>query len=266
MTVKQLLQKADFDAVWYHLSLRHNVQNKPIQGERLRQAYREALDEMLLLVPIAGEKFVVRCKLIEDTLAGTPDLFYSVDGINEVGEEYGLDFTPWLEWLAFDVSDESVEAYGINVVTAEVLWEMTFNGYTSKTIEEATEKLDESVKEADEAVQAGRTTPFNLDEFRAKNEADIAESNKLANELLEAPFSREFKDMVTDMIVAGFTDYERDLSPDDVLAVLMLRVAESKFEVKSNRQSLAMDLLHRILENIDYDEQSLLLEWCLGGK
>ncbi|MCG2790665.1 MAG: hypothetical protein L6305_02825 [Actinomycetia bacterium] len=74
-------------------------------------------------------------------VAKTEDCFkagkfiFDVFGITKDDENhYALEMTSWNEWLNFNVLDKSIEFYGAADVVAHALYEMTFFGYSSKTV------------------------------------------------------------------------------------------------------------------------------------
>lgn len=60
-------------------------------------------------------------------------IFYlDVDGYDPTTEEeyWAMDFVPWSQWLSAEVMQESLDKYGLEVCVGEILWEMTFYGWT----------------------------------------------------------------------------------------------------------------------------------------
>ena len=73
---------------------------------------------------------------------------------------YALDFTPWEEILAMPVKSE----YDIDKTVAQIIWEITFHGYSQKPIQK---KMSNLVKEV-ENIKAGKTKTYTCKEFFKK--------------------------------------------------------------------------------------------------
>jgi tetratricopeptide (TPR) repeat protein len=66
---------------------------------------------------------------------------------------YGLAITPWGEWLGMDVSGTAIEDYSDEEIISHCLWEMTFYGYSQKTIQKMVEGWENTEKEIQEGKQ-----------------------------------------------------------------------------------------------------------------
>src|ERR1700730_9707829 len=65
-------------------------------------------------------------------------------------EGYGLDFSPWEEWLAIGVPQSLQDTMSATEIAAHCIWDMTFYGFTQERIAETRAELDRRVKEIDE--------------------------------------------------------------------------------------------------------------------
>jgi len=105
------------------------------------EVYKSVLEELKMLEPKPCDPpitFVVA--KVEDCF-NAGEFIFDVFGIIKGDENrYALEMTSWNEWLNFDVLGKSVEVYGAADVVANALYEMTFFGYSSKTVDE---KLEE---------------------------------------------------------------------------------------------------------------------------
>lgn len=73
----------------------------------------------------------------------------SVSGYTEIDDQkWGLDFTPWAEWLGMEVHPETQDKYSPAEIVAHCLWEMTWNGFTEEQINEKKMKLMKGFEEA----------------------------------------------------------------------------------------------------------------------
>lgn len=65
-------------------------------------------------------------------------------------ETYAFEFTPWAEILGFEISPQNVEDVGAAQLASQVLWEMTFFGFSEDKVDEERKKLDKSIQEVAE--------------------------------------------------------------------------------------------------------------------
>lgn len=63
---------------------------------------------------------------------------------------YGYEFSDWSETLPVRVIPENVERIGLNEFAADILWEMSFNGFDEESQSERKEELEKSMQECDE--------------------------------------------------------------------------------------------------------------------
>lgn len=76
------------------------------------------------------------------------ELFFDVFAIQpDSREHYAVEYTSWKELLSFDVLSRSIREYGIEVVCAAILYEMTFFGMEESAVDRERKKLVESVDE-----------------------------------------------------------------------------------------------------------------------
>jgi hypothetical protein len=64
-------------------------------------------------------------------------------------ERYGLDLSPWEEWLAIRVPQWLLDKMTAAEIVAHCVWEMTFYGFTQEKIAAFRAELECSVKEID---------------------------------------------------------------------------------------------------------------------
>ena len=74
---------------------------------------------------------------------------FHVDGINNNQSipRWALDLSGFREWLSFYVSNKIINNFSIEEILAYCLWEMTFNGYSDKTISNERKQLTKLIKE-----------------------------------------------------------------------------------------------------------------------
>lgn len=158
ITLDTLLRRCSFPEVLQDL--------KKIDPETNADAYKNAWDELLSIKPYD--------KMTNNTM------FYTLTELEEHGENQidvsGLDksggseddkkhgvtpytsisftFSSWEDMLMYKVPSVYLEIWGDTRVMAEILWELTFNGYSIKDTEEKTEEFKETLKEVEERLES----------------------------------------------------------------------------------------------------------------
>jgi hypothetical protein len=172
MTFRELLRKFSLDELWYYLSMRHWLQSKPIKARELRELYGAARDELLALELNRGETCgELSCDFCADKIDEWNDTFFDVS-LKETEETYSIDFIPWTDIIDLPVSQISLDRYGEFLCAAEILWEVTFHGYSTSTVVSESNLLDEAIRES----QSGKAEyiPFDPDEYkRVVNPLDV---------------------------------------------------------------------------------------------
>ena len=131
----------------------HKNRDSQYVEKKSTRGYYEVFDELNRLTPIPQPEWTIRIDYVTNTLGSEipPDKYFIVDGIKN-GEEvfYGLEFTPWEEWLGMEISFSKSaleQAKSDEELLAEILWEMTFCGYNQVVIQNGIKKLNEEVDE-----------------------------------------------------------------------------------------------------------------------
>ena len=62
---------------------------------------------------------------------------------------YAFELSPWEEVLGYEVDEHSVSEFGVPSILANVIYEMTFFGFTKEQVDREREKLEESLAEAE---------------------------------------------------------------------------------------------------------------------
>jgi hypothetical protein len=74
------------------------------------------------------------------------------------GEHIGASLMPWTIWLAVEVPPALLEAFSAAVILADVLWDMTFYGFTDVAVTAKAEHIGTALDEAlGEALDEVRT-------------------------------------------------------------------------------------------------------------
>jgi len=204
MKLIELIKKTDFDEMWVELKKAYDIPDK------VKLVYRGVVDE-LEEISIENptnldEVFTIGVCELEDVLEpGT--LVFDVFGISHDNTgRYSLMFAPWSNWLSYDILDKSIDIYGETVVLAHILYEMTFNGYSSNDTEQKQQKIIEKLYEAKKSIDDGYASLVYPEEVYASlglekvKEVD-PELEKRKNEAIKAAMDRNdlrLKDLMSD--------------------------------------------------------------------
>ena len=94
------------------------------------------------------------------------DAYFSVGGIcleNDIQQSYALQYTPWSEWLGYEVAQSAFKKLLKEEIVAHCLWEMTFAGFTQGKIRRRINALKKQIKDVEE----GRVKTIPYDEVKA---------------------------------------------------------------------------------------------------
>ena len=145
MNFKELISKYNHETILVRL-----IELYPDQKKSLKR-YRKALKELSSLEVRTSK---LELNVIKDYDEDEQLYYAMVDGKDEKGECWGIEFTDWNEWLGMKISLKSMREYNLIDIVCHALWEMTFCGYSQKKIKEESDELkkriDENIKKEDE--------------------------------------------------------------------------------------------------------------------
>lgn len=142
MTLKELLDKCDRKFILKHLKKIH----KRDWNTSMKNAYIDVIKTLDKIAKEGGATpdFVISVHYIKE------DKVWYVSGIEpEKKHRVGLDFCPWSEWVNAHVflSPRS-PLISVEEIAANVLWEMTFHGFTEEEIENKKNMITSAWKKA----------------------------------------------------------------------------------------------------------------------
>lgn len=163
------------------------------------------VNEVLTVSKERLREFIRRLKAME-TAKSDRDIFYAVKALdgghvgiavelsyredileNDLPEHYSWMLTDHNKVMGYLIADTSLTLANIDSVLAEILYEMSFFGYTQEALEEERKKLDESLKDIEE----GRTYP--ADEVFARFGIAPEEKDERSDELRSMALAAEVK-------------------------------------------------------------------------
>lgn len=204
MKLHELIKKAEFDEVWMEIKNAYDLRDQD------KSVYAVVYDELKEISfnsqTMTDEAFTIGVCELED--AFEPGIFvFDVFGIShDDSNRYSLIMEPWSNWLFYDILDKSIDIYGETVVLAHILYEMTFNGYSSHDTEQKQQKIIEKLDEAKESIDNGSATLVSSEEvFKTlgieRNKEVDPELEKRKNEAIKAAMDRSnlrLKDLMSD--------------------------------------------------------------------
>ena len=104
------------------------------------EEYERVFNKLQSLDPVkTNEDWILDVKLIKSVL-NDDEMFWDVSGLwlNSSDPElsWGLEYTSWKEWLAFEIQEEQLQLLNKSEFIALCLYEMTFNGFDEEKIKQ----------------------------------------------------------------------------------------------------------------------------------
>jgi hypothetical protein len=160
MLLKNLINIADYNDVWTVIEKEY----KP--GKEAFHAYKTVIEELKILKPKPCEP-PITCVVakLEDWLSPGEFIFDVFGLINGDENHYALEMNSWNEWLGYDILNKSIEVYGQAEVLAHILYEMTFFGFSSKTVHKRAEKERRFLEKSYKEIQNGTAKFVKFDDF-----------------------------------------------------------------------------------------------------
>jgi hypothetical protein len=160
MIFKELINEINYDDVWKEIKGHYDYE------DIYYEAYQEVLSELNKIDPKSSDpSTTIVVAKIEDWSEPKKYIFDVFGIISRDRSHYALEWSPWDEWLGFNILDKSIQVYGVSVVAAHSLYEMTFFGYKSndaaKKISEEKAVIDKSINE----IEKGKSKLIPHDEF-----------------------------------------------------------------------------------------------------
>ena len=270
MTFYELLTKFSIEELWYILQYRHDLSKKPIRAERIFNLYKLAREELIALhADNSCTDNVLVCEFtIAEDYGGAPDswIHCSMLSRNENNknekQQYAMDFVPWNELIDCEVSEASLAKLGALVCTAEILWEITFHGFSVSTFDDESKKLQRTIDDIDSGKT--ETYPMDFDDWKPNEEEIAMEEKAIVDWLINAP--EKVKDIVFGFYAAEVCGRNEDV--DDITVDETLKRLKSTFDncsVDGAGEEDYRELLGSMANDLDVNKQYLLLSKMFGS-
>ncbi|MBX3042661.1 MAG: hypothetical protein KIT33_01055 [Candidatus Kapabacteria bacterium] len=122
--------------------------------ERNMKGYKSVFETLISIETIETDFEIIIENCIDTNSDGEKIVYESVSGKklnpeNGESEIYGLDFTPWGEWLCMSINENTRNNYSEPEIICHCLNEMTFYGFTQEKIQEQACELQAIIDEFD---------------------------------------------------------------------------------------------------------------------
>jgi len=268
MTFYELLNKFAIEELWYILKYRHDLSRKPIKAERIFNLYKSARMELISLHDKSNRTDnILVCEFtIDNDDGGAPESWIhcnilSPDEDNEGKmQQYAMDFVPWNELIDCKVSKDSLSKLGELVCASELLWEITFHGFSKDKVDNASEELQKLSNDVAE------TFPICEGDWLPDENETNAEEDAIVEWIMSVP--EKVRHIIFGFYASDVCGNHEDV--DDITVDEVLKRLKSVIDASNVDDALDEDY-HRLLWSmtgeLDVDKQYLLLsKWFKGTR
>lgn len=138
-TLKDFIMNVSFEDVAQVLQKEYP---KDWKGAGDGEGFEMVFNKLKEMEPVYREDgMMIEIKHVVQKFEGEVEEFDSVGGVDNDGKRWGLDFTPWAEWLGMGIYEDTTQKYSPEEIVAHCLWEMTFYGYYEQDIQQKADDL-----------------------------------------------------------------------------------------------------------------------------
>ena len=221
MTVKDLFAVCERDKLIACIAAKHkDAPDGANIGESVAAQYVPVLEELERLTPASGQEHFVLGMLVEGRVEAMEfyipevNLYFQPNSVlrsmteedicnshetlelalsASVPETYAFSYTPWAEILDMRVDADNISSVGAEELAADILYEMTFWGFTAKAIDEKIQELQEVLNDTqydslpdllEDAIIRKRSTPTE-DELLAYKRENALSKHRVYHLLLK---------------------------------------------------------------------------------
>jgi len=211
MLLIELIKKVSFDEVWEILKGEYDV---PEKGKSdYKQVFDELIDMNLKLDSGDAKEKKVTIGVCEfEDLLEPGKFVFDVFGISHGdSNRYSLSLETWSNWLSYEVLDKSIQIYGEAVVLAQIIFDMTFYGYSSKEVEDRHQEVVGALNDSYKIIEDGKAEFIPAEDVFSKlgfekDEAIDPEVERKKREGTKAAIKRNeviFKELISDWLKEG---------------------------------------------------------------
>jgi hypothetical protein len=149
-------------------------------------SYECALDELRSITPSTNKSDIEIVVFFrkDDILEDSDEVYlecYGYDG----EQEWSLMLTEWNDWLNMDIEHSTLYNLNIETILAAIIYEMTFNGFSSDCISKEAEELTKRAREVEE----GKSTRLDelIDMFK-----DVVDTGQTIQQIREERIEKKY--------------------------------------------------------------------------
>lgn len=143
-TLYTIIREVEFEKVFERLCFYWESQSES------ESCYRKVFNELLKKKQYNDKKHNLNDLFINIEIVNEDNSDYlNVYGVNPNkpnGTRYGIEFCPWAEWVNMFITKETLNSLSKEDIVAGCLFEMTFDGFDEKQIQEHKQKLIDTIK------------------------------------------------------------------------------------------------------------------------
>ncbi|OQY36578.1 MAG: hypothetical protein B6229_09755 [Spirochaetaceae bacterium 4572_7] len=110
--------------------------------------YSKVYDGLLKLTPFLSKMMISISEEFNKDFDDEPYTSVSGKDISDNSNiEYAIELVSWDEWLGMTLEDSSLKNYSHSDIIAHCIWEMTFYGFTNKTVQSFKDELNRRATE-----------------------------------------------------------------------------------------------------------------------
>lgn len=194
MTLRELLNESDIACILKQIAeifIKNQFVKPKASAGRIAEVYKKTIEELAEIKGNSKTGEIVVLKIFDDV----SDEFVMETLYRAVGDNsrYCIDLMPWKDLIDLEVCAKSIEKYGKEEVAAQILYEMTFFGFTEKERKKEIKKTVKSIEKSkkckkyytleDIAKEFGLEASEESEEEKQKRKEKMLETIRMNNEI-----------------------------------------------------------------------------------
>lgn len=126
ISFKELIINSSFDDIMNAMYIHHSEEQKNING------YKQAFYIIKNMKPVKPSvNMYIKLNTVIDEYSDEHIEYINVSGVVKGRNiKYAIDLMDWSNILYMNIHSDTLKAFNKNLIVAEILWEITFNGYS----------------------------------------------------------------------------------------------------------------------------------------